>query len=182
MKLYVIRHGESENNQAKLYTGWAQVTLTEKGFEDAKGIRPLLEHIHFDRIYTSDLLRAKQTAETACPGIDYMETPLLREYNVGSLSGLPPTTVTVKNRDFTPFGGENRDMMRARVQEFMHLIEAYSAETVAAFSHAGWLRMMLSTVLKTELHHDTIRCSNCTVAIFEYSNGSWTLHSWINPQ
>ena len=36
MKVYVIRHGESENNRAKKWTGWADVHITEKGVEDAK--------------------------------------------------------------------------------------------------------------------------------------------------
>ena len=42
MKLYVIRHGESETNLKNVYSGWMDVALTEKGFEDAKGAQKLL--------------------------------------------------------------------------------------------------------------------------------------------
>ncbi len=182
MRLYVIRHGESEANQKKVYTGWAQVNLTEQGGREAAGVKERLRGIPFDRVYSSDLIRAMQTAELALPGCTYETTPLLREFNVGNLQGLTTANATVKNRDFTPYGGENKDMIRTRVQKFMHLVETSDAANIAAFSHAGWLRMMLSVVLGVELQHDTFFCSNCTVAIFEYKQGKWALHSWINPQ
>jgi bisphosphoglycerate-dependent phosphoglycerate mutase len=48
MKLYIIRHGESEANVGGYAAGWAPVSLTEKGFSDAKNIRRC-------RIYPKDL-------------------------------------------------------------------------------------------------------------------------------
>ena len=68
MFVYVIRHGESETNLSKKWTGWLDVQLTEKGYEDAKKAAGYLKGISFDKIYTSDLMRAKQTAQTAFPG------------------------------------------------------------------------------------------------------------------
>ena len=180
MKLYVIRHGESENNSKKIYTGWMQVDLTEKGKRDAEGAGKLLRDVPFDKIYSSDLIRAMHTADIALPDRTYETTPLLREYNVGTLEGQSGIGAAVKNRDFTPYGGENKDMIRARVQEFMHLTEALDLPNVAAFSHAGWLRMMLSVVLNVDIPHNAIACGNCTVGIFEYKDGNWSLHSWIN--
>ena len=68
MKLYLIRHGESETNLAGHYTGWSQVNLTEKGVRDAEGVRPIIQNIKFDNIFSSDLILAMKTAETAIPG------------------------------------------------------------------------------------------------------------------
>ena len=42
MKLYVVRHGQSENNLKKLFTGWTDAALTEKGIQDALGVREFL--------------------------------------------------------------------------------------------------------------------------------------------
>ncbi len=42
MKLYVIRHGQSETNTTGCYTGYLQIPLTEKGIKDAEGVRPFL--------------------------------------------------------------------------------------------------------------------------------------------
>ena len=47
MKLYIVRHGESEANKARNFCGWGQVSLTEKGINDAKKVRPFLEKIKF---------------------------------------------------------------------------------------------------------------------------------------
>ncbi len=181
MKLYVIRYGGSENDPKKLYTGWAQISLTEKGFADAKGVRPLWESVRFDKIYTSDLLHAKQTEETAIPNCTYEETPLLREINVGSLAGQPYGTAAVQNSDFTPCGGESREMLYDRVQQFMQQLERSEFENATAFAHAGFLRALLCTVLQSPITSATLCFANCTTTIFDYTDGKWRLHSWINP-
>ena len=68
MRVYVIRHGESETNLSKHWTGWMDVSLTEKGYEDARGAGRIIGDVTFDRIFSSDLHRAKETAMTAIPG------------------------------------------------------------------------------------------------------------------
>lgn len=181
MKLYLIRHGESENNIKKVYTGWMDVSLTEKGFADARGIRPLLERVRFDKIYTSDLLRAKQTAQTAIPDCVCEETPLLREINVGDAAGVHYSKITVQNHDFTPYHGENDVAFYARVKQFMDKALQSGAENVAAFTHAGVLRAVLCTVLQAKIAGANFFCGNCTTAIFDYTDGKWRLQSWITP-
>ena len=178
MKLYLIRHGESETNLAKVYTGWSQVLLTETGKQQARALQPRLAAIPFDKVYSSDLIRAMQTAALAYPAMEAETTPLLREFDVGSLAGRAGGSVRIVNRDFTPFGGENREMINARARAFLDLLESDPKETVAAFSHAGYLRAMLGIVMESELPQDTFLCPNCTVAIFEYDGKKWRLHSW----
>lgn len=187
MKLYLIRHGESENNLNCCYTGWLQVHLTKKGIEDARAIRPLLKNVPFDKIYASDLIRAKQTAENALPGCTYEETNLLREINVGSLAGKYFSTIDDNERQhagiygYSKYSGESREEFNCRIHNFLATIEDHNYSNVAAFSHAGWLKGMLNEVVGTTIPGNTICCSNCTVAIFEYQNKTWRLHSWINP-
>ena len=188
MKLYVIRHGQSETNLRGCYTGWAQVPLTEKGIGDAQGIRPLLEKIPFDKIYTSDLIRAKQTAENAIPGCSYEETALLREICLGSLEHKPITSVAAQKKEknnaigYAAYGGESREVFEQRVREFMALAEKLDCEYVAAFTHLGCLRSMLDQVLGVRVPRGAVCCDNCTVAIFEYKNARWQLHGWINAR
>ena len=83
MKVFVVRHGESETNRNACWTGWMDVALTQKGREDATLARRLLSGVKFDKIYASDLQRAKCTAEIAIPGCQYETSALLREINVG---------------------------------------------------------------------------------------------------
>ena len=68
MRVYVIRHGESETNLSKRWTGWKAVNLTEKGYEDAKKAGKIIGDVTFDKVFSSDLRRAKETAMTALPG------------------------------------------------------------------------------------------------------------------
>ena len=112
MELYVIRHGQSETNVDRRFGGWAQVSLTEKGMDQARQTHEKLKEITFDRIISSDLLRAKQTTELVFPGCVYTEDSRLREVSVGAVLERRSRTVcleqygeplqnALKNRDFT---------------------------------------------------------------------------------
>lgn len=188
MKAWVIRHGESEANRNGLLTGWLDVPLTEKGREEATLVNQLLSGVRFDKIYSSDLLRAKSTAEIALPGCAYETLPALREINVGTIAGQPLTVVRGENiRSLTKdgydaFGGESREAFRERVAAFMKVMENEDCENVAIFSHAGVIRNFLDIALGIVHDRSKICCNNCTVAIFEYRNSAWRLYSWINVQ
>ncbi|MBQ3015525.1 MAG: histidine phosphatase family protein [Clostridia bacterium] len=60
MKLYITRHGESETNKKGCWTGWLDAQLTDKGLADAELARETLRGIKFDKVYSSDLIRAKR--------------------------------------------------------------------------------------------------------------------------
>ena len=63
VKLVFARHGESEWNKANLFTGWADVDLSEKGTQQAIDAGKLIKEagIEFDQAYTSVLKRAIKT-------------------------------------------------------------------------------------------------------------------------
>ena len=187
MKIWMIRHGESETNRNGLWTGWLDAPLTDKGRKDAALAGEFLSKMTtFDKIYSSDLLRAKNTAEIAIPGCKYETTPTLREINVGNIAG-KPLEITKDRNDlsgnkdgYARFGGESQAEFGNRVRAFMEILEGQSCENVAVFSHAGFLRKVLDTVLGIDVPHNNIMCKNCTVAVLEYSDKTWMLHSWIN--
>ena len=141
---------------------------------------------NFDKIYSSDLSRAKRTAEIALPGCEYETTALLREINVGTIAGKPLDVVLDSNHrpmnsdGYGRFGGESKDEFRDRILAFMKILESENCENIAVFSHAGVIRKFLDIVLGMEHDRKKICCNNCTVAIFEHSHSNWRLHSWIN--
>ncbi len=67
MRLYIIRHGQTEWNSSYRLQGWTDVPLNENGRDLARktGGGLTREGIYFDRIYTSPLSRARETAELA---------------------------------------------------------------------------------------------------------------------
>jgi len=186
MRVYVIRHGESETNVKKRWTGWLDVQLTDKGREDARKAGELLKGISFDKIFTSDLTRAIETAKIAIPGCTYETTPLMREINVGRLEYTLIADVTkeqwarVPQYGYQDFGGENQREFYDRILQMRKNLEQMDCETVALFSHGGWLCGLLDTVLETRVPRKNYLCGNCTVGIFDFTNGTWKLHSWMN--
>lgn len=89
--LYLVRHGETPMNKARRLQGFTDAPLTPKGVAAATRLGHLLAPIHFDAAYSSDRLRAKQTAHrilaarTDAPTIQLASG--LREYYFGGLEG-----------------------------------------------------------------------------------------------
>lgn len=86
--IYVVRHGQAELNVKHTIGGTFEPNrLTTKGEEQATGLAKNLEHIKIDEIYSSDLSRAKQTAEIIASKKKLSVTinKLLRERSWGSL-------------------------------------------------------------------------------------------------
>ena len=94
VKLVFARHGESEWNKANLFTGWADVDLSEKGTQQAIDAGKLIKEagIEFDQAYTSVLTRAIKTLHFALEEsgqlwIPEMKTWRLNERHYGALQG-----------------------------------------------------------------------------------------------
>ena len=186
MKIYVIRHGESENNLNEKWTGWYDTPLTEKGKRDAEAAGKIIKDVKFDKVYASDLSRAMNTARIAIPGCEFELSPTLREINVGSLENQPNNIINDKElshvfvHGYEKFGGESNEHFFERVKSFAESLEGSGYENVAVFTHAGWLRRMLNFAVGLTVPRKNVVCNNCTVGIFEYKDGVWRLYSWIN--
>ena len=78
VKLVFARHGESEWNKANLFTGWADVDLSEKGTQQAIDAGKLIKEagIEFDIAFTSVLTRAIKTTNLALEYSDQLWVPV----------------------------------------------------------------------------------------------------------
>ncbi len=191
MELYVFRHGESLGNQARLFSGWAQVPLTDKGKAQADALREKVRGLTFDQAYSSDLSRALETARIALPGVPLILDTDLREINVGSLTGRSVAECEAqygsavaecrRTRDFTPFGGENQTGLHARARGFLsRLAEAHGeGERVAVVTHEGIITGMLSAALGVPVDRQRVWLDNCAVCVFSHTpQESWQLVRW----
>lgn len=93
--IYIVRHGETEWNFKKLIQGQSDSPLTEEGIKQAKGLSKKLNKVKFDLVFSSDLLRAKRTAEIiiAEQKLEIATSELLRERRFGKLEGKPVQTL-----------------------------------------------------------------------------------------
>lgn len=102
-KLVLLRHGESVWNAQNLFTGWVDVDLSPRGFEQARKAGQLLkaEGYTFDLAMTSVLKRAIRTLWLALDELDLMWIPVLRSWRLnerhyGALQGLNKTETAQK--------------------------------------------------------------------------------------
>lgn len=181
MKLFMIRHGQTVTNLGKIYTGHMDAPLTPLGCTQAEELRPVLSQFHFDKVYSSDLSRAVLTQKLALPDVQGIQTPLLREFDVGSLSGLTFQEAAARYgtvRDYHPFGGESSEMVSERIRKFLSMLEAEPQDYVAAFVHGGLIKCMLQIVLEADFTKRNVITDNCTIAVFEYNGDKWQLLAW----
>lgn len=90
MKLYVVRHGQTDWNKANLLQGNTDISLNETGISQACEIQEKLKDIDFDLCYSSPLSRAYDTASIICNGKVNIEVDnRLEERELGEYEGKP---------------------------------------------------------------------------------------------
>ncbi len=195
MKVYMVRHGESEGNAYRIHSGWSSVELTDKGKEQARASGRLLEDIDFDAVYVSDLVRTQQTAALLLPRLRnrFVLTEEMREYNNGPNVVCKPFSQMEeeygekylqwrRELDYSEIGGETPEHFFARVSSFMRRLEADAAEgkrNVAVVTHAGTLRNVLQYVTGLPYKQGALMgTSNCSVNVLEYKDGGWRILAW----
>lgn len=191
MRLYMVRHGQTYANKEKYFYGKEEVDLTDLGREQARSIRPILANIPFDRVYSSDYLRAIETQRLALPGVEGIRTPWLREIEAGDLGGRPYSDVydhpeiygdwtpSSDERGYSVVGGESMEDVAKRIRVFLKELEENPCDNVAAFVHNGILGSMLRMVLGADTFiRKAASSANCAVHVFEYDGEMWKLVAW----
>ena len=158
--LFLVRHGETDWNLERRYQGQTDTPLNEAGRRQVERLARRLAGCPFDAVYTSDLKRARETAEAIAArlGIPIQPDPRLREMRFGILEGLtfdeaqaryPEVAAAwLANRE-RPFpGGETFSQFSARVQGFLDEIrQAHDGQTILLVSHGGPIKEMLRLAL-----------------------------------
>ena len=150
--LYVARHGETEWNVKGLIQGHSDSNLTKNGIKQAKNLGKELKSIKFDAVYSSDLLRAKRTAEivTLERKLVVVTQKALRERDFGELEGKTRENLKIlrelkiKNVPYESIGIEADEKIVARAITLLREIAvAYTGKNVLIVSHGGLLRALL---------------------------------------
>ena len=164
MIILIARHGQSDWNASKRWQGHADRPLTDKGREQAQALAARLAHIDLDAVYSSDLRRARETAEVVAESqeLEVAVEPALREVDVGSWSGL--TRAEAEERFPDGFArwragypgwddGETYEAMTDRVLAAVESIAAAHPDgRVLVVSHGGPIRAMHAAALGLDVH------------------------------
>ena len=155
--IYLTRHGETEWNEKKLVQGHTDIPLNKKGVEQAKQLGRELKNIHFEAVFSSDLLRAKDSAKIIVLGkrLNIVLTNALRERFFGRFEGKPledlvktigevMTVSKEEQKRLKIYDVESDDDILLRLLPFIKKVAAdYSGKNVLMVTHGGLLRAFL---------------------------------------
>lgn len=133
MAIFVIRHGETDLNAARIIQR-PDTPLSARGHRQAAQLATRLAPRGIARIVTSDLARARETAEAlvALTAAPLVVDPLLRERDFGDIRGTPYADlggIDPFARDYHPPNGESWDEFHTRVADAWRLVGRLAAET-----------------------------------------------------
>ena len=163
MKIYVIRHGETNANKEGRLQGWINEPLNELGVKLAKVTGTALQGVKFDACFSSPLDRALNTAKLVLTNSDNNNTNItidqrLKEIHMGNWEGkyikgeniqIPMERVKEFFENPFDFGhlpdGENAQEVCARTQAFFQdLIQKQDYDTVLVSTHGFAMRALLN--------------------------------------
>lgn len=129
-------HGTTYDNLNGKCSGWKQVELSELGKDQAKKLGENTNY-KFDVIFTSDLIRAIESANIAWPQYEKIQDSRLRECNYGDYDGKDKKLVVYENYITNPFpNGESLKDVEKRMKEFIEFLkENYDGKTIGIVSH-----------------------------------------------
>jgi len=153
--LYLVRHGQTDWNVSKTIQGQTNIPLNEKGEAQAKELRESLEHIHFDAVFSSDLLRAKRTAD-----ILNLERQLAIE-----------TTSALRERSFGRYEGKS---MNEDFNKLHELLEEYKSHPHIVESQVETSELLVGRAL-TFIREVSIAYSGKTVLVVAHGDLMITL-------
>jgi broad specificity phosphatase PhoE len=163
-KIIIIRHGESLGNLHQIMLGHTDIDLAPRGYLQAEAAAEYLKDEKIDTIYSSDLIRARHTAEPHAKlrGLDVITSRNLRECYVGDWENVPLDEIVEKwpdlffegwRKSFGTFripGGESVQEAAARFEaEVIRIAKDNIGKTVLIAAHAAVIRGFWGKITKT---------------------------------
>ncbi|HEY0083149.1 MAG TPA: histidine phosphatase family protein [Pyrinomonadaceae bacterium] len=197
-RILLIRHGQSEGNAARRFGGHTATPLSALGRRQAEATARALGREAVSAIYSSDLLRAVETAAPLARALDLelKQTGAFRERSVGRMEGLtfeeaarayPDEYAALLRRDFEHviLGGESyRQLLDRAASELDRAIAEHRGGTIAVFSHTGTI-CILALHLMGALDAPMLRpvwlaTANCGIARIELRDDGFLRVSALN--
>ncbi|CEJ66015.1 MULTISPECIES: adenosylcobalamin/alpha-ribazole phosphatase [Citrobacter] len=161
MRLWLVRHGETEANVAGLYSGHAPTPLTERGIAQAQSLSGLLHNVSFDNVLCSELERARHTTQLILGDreIPVRIMPELNEMCFGDwemrhhrdLAREDAENYAIWCNDWqnaTPTNGEGFQAFSQRVERFIAQLADYKdSQNLLVVSHQGVLSVLVARLL-----------------------------------
>jgi alpha-ribazole phosphatase len=184
--ILLARHGETDWNRDGRWQGHSNTSLNARGRQQAHELADELTE-EIDVVYSSDLARARETAEIVAGrlGLEVQVDPRLRERGFGSWEGLTGDEIEQRDGealerwragegpgapDAEPYGA-----FAARMGRFLEdVLERHPAEHVLVISHGGSIRVIHALAMGLDYvrdHRSIPAVANCAVARYAARDG-----------
>jgi len=192
-RICFIRHGETDWNKEKRIQGHTDISLNEVGRAQALAMAFNAAHQRFHAIYSSDLLRAQETAQVLAQREDHTVKllPQLRERHYGVFQGITAAQgaerypqayayYLARDLDYDFETGESLRGFAERVSEGIDwLVRHHSGQTIAAVSHSGVLDVIYRRATNRPLSTPRdFKIPNCALNWFHFDGQGWHLEAW----
>lgn len=133
--LYIFRHGQSEDNENMIFSGWRDAKLTQKGIDQAIELAKILKDKKIDYLYSSTQSRAIDTLKYAislnenAKNLEIHQDERLKERSYGDLQGTSKLELFLENEDLCneyrrsyykkASNGESLEEVVTRVKDFI---------------------------------------------------------------
>lgn len=191
-KIFLVRHGESQQNIDDVLSGVTDVPLSEKGKEQCAVLVHYFKDVKIDKVFASPLQRAKDSAKLIFPKHESLIeiAQSLIEFNYGDYEGYKRSEydsgddkiiqqwITAPSNLTFPGGNNIQEHAQRTLTGITKLADENKGAILACVSHRTTIRLILSQIIG--LHLDNFRslpCSNCGISEITINNGEWQLHS-----
>jgi len=190
-RLWIVRHGETEYNAEDRWQGArTDLPLNDRGRAQAEAVAARLVDRNFAALYTSPMIRARQTAEAVAErtGLEPIEIEALREADHGHWEGKTKDEILAdwptawKAFEADPMGvrrpgGESYGDTAGRVWPALEAIAArHTGQDVVVVTHGGPLRLVLSEALDLPLtRRDEFGTGNASLFVVAREGDGWRL-------
>lgn len=193
MRLLLIRHGETEYNLNKRYCGFSNPPLNEAGIYQIRCLHEKFSGFKIDSVYSSDLLRAVETASIIFKDNRIEKTDKFREMNFGVFEGLTYSEIIKQYPDIyrawvdnpshitIPGGGKFAEFIKRIQDGLSFIIKKHRSQQIALITHSGPIRVILCKALKYEFDKFwKIEQANSALNIIDYFEDSSPIVSEMN--
>ncbi len=183
-RLLLIRHGQTDYNLNKRYCGFSNPPLNVFGISQAESLAKQLKSFDVTAVYSSDLLRAVQTAEIIFPKFQIKTVLDFREFNFGIFEGLNYDELIERHRGLyqdwirdpsnvlIPNGEEFREFRKRVISALPFIISLNRNKTIALVTHSGPIRLILCEACGYGLERFwEVDHNNAAFTIIDYPQG-----------
>ena len=181
-KVILVRHGETDWNRNARFQGQTDVPLSETGKMQAEKVGERLADEHISALYSSDLSRAYETAQTIARShnLEVRQDPALREINFGLWEGMSRDIIVGEHKDLyqqwlenpmetrTPDGENFFEVQQRALHSLRKIAESHQDETVVVVAHGGLIKAVICEYLDGGFWE--FPQGNTAVNILEYHN------------